>query len=51
MPKNHPYTGLLRTPPSMAWLIRERASLKGQIERLDSAHTVCVCSPHAADLA
>jgi hypothetical protein len=33
MPKNRDYTGLLRTPPSMAWLIRERAKLKGMIER------------------
>jgi len=30
---NRKYTGLLRTPPSMAWLIRERARLKGNIDR------------------
>lgn len=35
MPKNRDYTGLLRTPPSLAWLIRERARLKGQIDALD----------------
>lgn len=33
MPKFRDYTNLERTPPSMAWLIRERAKLKGMIER------------------
>lgn len=33
MPKFRQYTNLERTPPSMAWLIRERAKLKGMIER------------------
>lgn len=33
MPKFRDYTGLERTPQSMAWLIRERAKLKGLIER------------------
>lgn len=33
MPKFRDYTGLERTPSSMAWLIRERAKLKGMIER------------------
>lgn len=33
MPKYRQYTNLERTPPSMAWLIRERAKLKGMIER------------------
>jgi hypothetical protein len=32
MPKNRDYTGLIRTPPSMAWLLRQRAKLKGQID-------------------
>jgi hypothetical protein len=35
MAKNRDYTGLLRTPPSMAWLIRERARLQGIIDRCD----------------
>ena len=35
MPKNRHYTGFLRTPPSMAWLIRERAHLQGTIDRCD----------------
>lgn len=35
MPKNRDYTGLVRTPPSMAWLIRERARLKGAIDKID----------------
>jgi hypothetical protein len=34
MPKNRDYTGLVRTPSSMAWLIRKRSVLKGQIDRL-----------------
>lgn len=33
MPKNRDYTGLVRTPPSMAWLIRERSMIKGMLER------------------
>ena len=33
MPKFRTYTGLEHTPPSMAWFIRERAKLKGMIER------------------
>jgi hypothetical protein len=33
MQKNRDITGLVRTPPSMAWLIRERATLQGQIDR------------------
>lgn len=33
MPKNRDYTGLVRTPPSMAWLIRERSVIKGMLER------------------
>lgn len=33
MPKFRSYTNLERTPPSMAWLIRERSKLKGMIER------------------
>lgn len=32
--KNRDDTGLLRTLPSMAWLIRERAKLKGKIEAI-----------------
>lgn len=32
---NRKYTGLERTPPSMAWLIRERAMLKGRIDALE----------------
>lgn len=32
--ENKDYTGLLRTPPSMAWLIGQRASVKGQLDRL-----------------
>jgi hypothetical protein len=35
MPKNREYTGLMRTPPSMAWLIRQRAWLKGQIDQCE----------------
>lgn len=35
MAKNREYTGLLQTPPSMAWLIRERARLQGIIDRCD----------------
>ena len=34
MPKNRDYTGLVRTPSSMAWLIRKRSLIKGQIDRL-----------------
>lgn len=34
MAKNRDYTGLVRTPSSMAWLIRERARIKGRIDRL-----------------
>ena len=34
MPKNRDYTGLVRTPSSMAWLIRKRSVIKGQIDRL-----------------
>ncbi len=30
---NRKYTGLERTPPSMAWLIEQRRALKGQIDR------------------
>ena len=33
MPKNRDYTGLVRTPPSMAWLIAQRARLRGQLDR------------------
>ncbi len=33
--KNRDYTGLVRTPSSMAWLIRERARLKGAIDQID----------------
>ncbi|MFE8645299.1 hypothetical protein ACFX58_09480 [Sphingomonas sp. NCPPB 2930] len=32
--KNRDYTGLLRTPPSLAWLIRQRSKLRGRIEAL-----------------
>jgi hypothetical protein len=32
MSKNREYTGLERTPSSMAWLIDKRRSLKGQVE-------------------
>ncbi len=35
MAKNRDYTGLVRTPSSMAWLIRERARIQGKIERLE----------------
>ncbi|TWO72331.1 hypothetical protein FN976_06420 [Caenimonas sedimenti] len=35
MPKNRDYTGLVRTPPSMAWLIQEVARLKGRIDKID----------------
>jgi len=34
MSKNRDYTGLERTPSSMAWLIRAKASQKGKLERL-----------------
>src|SRR5574343_872315 len=34
MPTNRDDTGLVRTPSSMAWLIRKRSLLKGQIDRL-----------------
>ena len=34
MSKNRDYTGLVRTPSSMAWLIRKRSVIKGQIDRL-----------------
>lgn len=37
MPKNRDYTGLLRTPPSLAWLIREKAKARGRLERLEKA--------------
>jgi len=33
MPKNRDYTGLERTPSSMAWLIAQRAKLRGQLDR------------------
>lgn len=33
MPKNRDYTGLVRTPSSMAWLIGHRAKLKGQLDK------------------
>ena len=33
MPKNRDYTGLERTPSSMAWLIGQRAKLRGQLDR------------------
>ena len=32
--KNRDYTGLERTPSSMAWLIAQRARVKGQLDRL-----------------
>lgn len=32
--KNRDYTKLVRTPPSMAWLIKQRAKLRGKIEGL-----------------
>lgn len=34
MPKNRDYTGLVRTPSSMAWLIGQRTRVKGMIEKL-----------------
>jgi hypothetical protein len=34
MPSNRDYTGLERTPSSMAWLIGKRARIKGQLDRL-----------------
>lgn len=34
MPSNRDYTGLIRTPSSMAWLIAQRARVKGQLDRL-----------------
>lgn len=34
MPSNRDYTGLIRTPSSMAWLIGKRSLIKGQIDRL-----------------
>ena len=37
MSKNRDYTGLVRTPSSMAWLIRKRSVIKGQIDRLSKA--------------
>lgn len=37
MSKYRDYTGLLRTPPSLAWLIRERSRLKGQIDQCEKA--------------
>lgn len=35
MAKNRDYTGLVRTPSSMAWLIRKRSVVRGKIERLE----------------
>ena len=32
--KNRDYTGLERTPPSMSWLIAQRARVKGRLDRL-----------------
>lgn len=32
--KNRDYTGLVRTPSSMAWLIAQRARVKGRLDRL-----------------
>ena len=38
MPKNNrEYTGLDRTPPSMAWLLRKRSILKGELDAIDMA--------------
>jgi len=37
MPKYRTYTGLIRTPPSLAWLIRQRAALKGRIDKIQRA--------------
>jgi hypothetical protein len=34
MPTSRDYTGLVRTPSSMAWLIRNRSLIKGRIDRL-----------------
>lgn len=34
MSKNRDYTGLVRTPSSMAWLIKKRSCVKGNLERL-----------------
>ena len=34
MPSNRDYTGLIRTPSSMVWLIGHRAKIKGQLDRL-----------------
>jgi hypothetical protein len=34
MPSNRDYTGLIRTPSSMAWLIGQRARVKGRLDRL-----------------
>ena len=31
--KNRDYTGLLRTPPSMAWLISQKSHLLGRLEK------------------
>lgn len=33
MTRNRDYTGLVRTPASMTWLIRQRATIQGSIER------------------
>lgn len=33
MPKNRDYTGLVRTPSSMVWLIAQRGRLRGQLDR------------------
>jgi hypothetical protein len=32
MRKNRDYTGLVRTPASMDWLLRERAQLQGRMD-------------------
>lgn len=34
MATNRDYTGLIRTPPSISWLITQRARFKGEIDRL-----------------
>lgn len=35
MPRNRDHTGLVQTPPSMAWLIRRKATLRVQLGRVD----------------
>ncbi|WP_300659224.1 hypothetical protein [Hydrogenophaga sp.] len=39
MSKNREYTGLVRTPSSMAWLIKQRSRISGKIKNLEKQHS------------